>query len=99
MSIYARLGTAAAGALMAACAWGAVGPPIRFDAPWKLTGPGLSASLAMGDFNGDGIPDLAINANVNNNRFPIEILLGQGNGKFQRASLIQAESAGGIVVG
>jgi hypothetical protein len=37
-------------------------------------------SIAEGDFNGDGIPDLAV-ANVNSNT--MSVLLGNGNGTFK----------------
>jgi len=37
-------------------------------------------SIAEGDFNGDGIPDLAV-ANVNSNS--MSVLLGNGNGTFK----------------
>ena len=42
-------------------------------------------SVALGDFNGDGIPDLAITKNSPNNTTPgsVSILLGNGDGTFQ----------------
>jgi len=39
-------------------------------------------SVAVGDFNGDGIPDLAV-ANFSSNS--VSVLLGKGNGTFQAA--------------
>src|SRR6266487_1245275 len=50
-----------------------------------LPGPSLTvgngpAGVAVGDFNGDGKPDLAV-ANLNDN--PLSILLGNGDGPFQ----------------
>jgi hypothetical protein len=50
--------------------------PLAFDAgtlPW---------SVAVGDFNGDGKPDLAV-ANLYSNN--VSVLLGQGDGTFQSA--------------
>ena len=39
-------------------------------------------SVAVGDFNGDGKPDLAV---VNNNNNNVSVLLGNGDGTFQAA--------------
>ena len=41
-------------------------------------------SVAVGDFNGDGIPDLAV-ANYSSNT--VTILLGNGNGTFHAAAV------------
>ena len=51
-----------------------------------LPAPSVGANpgaIAMGDFNGDGVPDLAI---VNQNSATLTILLGNGNGTFTAAS-------------
>src|SRR5262249_15940696 len=40
------------------------------------------ASVAVGDFNGDGVPDLA---GANQNSFSVSVLLGKGDGSFQVA--------------
>src|SRR5262249_47022739 len=48
-----------------------------------------SQSMAVGDFNHDGIPDLAV-AGINSGT--VSILLGQGDGTFRDA---QAYTAGG----
>jgi len=53
----------------------AVGSPISVGA-----GP---VSVAEGDFNGDGVPDLAV---VNSNSNNVTILLGNGDGTFTAAS-------------
>ena len=48
-------------------------------------GDGVGAypySVAIGDFNGDGRPDLAV-ANVDSNT--VSVLLGNGDGTFQAA--------------
>ena len=39
-------------------------------------------SVAVGDFNGDGIPDLAVANEISNN---VSVLLGNGDGTFQNA--------------
>ncbi len=50
-------------------------------APYQNYGTGiLPFSIALGDFNGDGIRDLAV-ANVNSNS--VSVLLGNGDGTFQ----------------
>jgi len=43
------------------------------DSPW---------SVAVGDFNGDGVPDLAV---VNGGSDNVSVLLGNGDGGFQAA--------------
>src|SRR5260370_14365732 len=50
--------------------------PLAFDA-----GSGPSA-VAVADFNGDGIPDLAV---ANQNSGSVSVLLGKGDGTFQAA--------------
>lgn len=52
------------------------------------TGP-MPSAIAIGDFNGDGIPDLAVatNGDENNNYAAgVTILLGNGDGTFQAAA-------------
>src|SRR6266700_3268705 len=59
-----------------------------------LPGPSLTvgngpAGVAVGDFNGDGKPDLAV-ANLNDNT--LSILLGNGDGTFQPAQTFLVDS-------
>src|SRR5438552_990220 len=55
-----------------------------FQAPLTLaSGGAVPLSVAVGDFNGDGVDDLAI---ANNHGGPISILLGNGDGTFRTAA-------------
>ncbi len=57
----------------------------------------LSVSVAVGDFNGDGLQDLAV---ANLGSVDISVLLGNGDGTFQGAQTFWAESAPlSVVVG
>jgi hypothetical protein len=51
-----------------------------FGPPHLYASPGNPISVAVGDFNGDGIADLTV-ANVNANA--VSVLLGNGDGSFQ----------------
>ena len=53
-----------------------------FQAPVSLDTGRLSKGLAVGDFNGDGSPDVAA-ANVSGN--DVTVLLGRGDGSFNHA--------------
>ncbi|MFZ0228762.1 MAG: FG-GAP-like repeat-containing protein, partial [Mycobacterium sp.] len=53
--------------------------PIRFATPKTFSsGVDYTAYVAVGDFNGDGYPDLAISSTYNN----VAVFLGKGNGTF-----------------
>src|SRR5439155_552784 len=57
-------------------------PAPAFVSPRTFETRGGSSSLAVGDFNGDGQPDLAV-ANFDSD--DVSILLGKGDGDFQSA--------------
>src|SRR5260370_19627352 len=60
-------------------------PPVSFRvAPTYAAGsaPFEPVSVAVGDFNGDGKPDLAAANSSSNN---VSVLLGNGDGTFQAA--------------
>ena len=63
------------------------------------TGLSRSAQMATADFNGDGIPDLAVTDNSPNGG--VAILLGDGNGGFSAATVFQSGGSNpyGIAVG
>jgi hypothetical protein len=71
-------------------------PPAVFGfGLYDLSGTWSSVGdIQTGDFNNDGIPDLAIVANSG-----FEILLGNGNGTFQAPLVTTATSAGALAVG
>ena len=54
-----------------------------FQAPVNYAADLSPVAVAVGDFNGDGKPDLAI---VNTDSNDISVLLGNGDGTFQAAS-------------
>jgi hypothetical protein len=55
-----------------------------FRSTWKFRLPmqGKEFYLAVADFNGDGIPDLAV---INEDEDSFEVMLGNGNGTFTNA--------------
>ena len=50
-----------------------------------LTGPTTSA-IAVGDFNGDGLLDVAVAFGLGRDSYPATVLLGDGHGNFTSAS-------------
>ncbi|MGC1490089.1 MAG: VCBS repeat-containing protein, partial [Candidatus Acidiferrum sp.] len=64
--------------------------------PSGSTQLGVAATL-IGDFNGDGLPDLVVSeSNVNLQGYGgLSVLLGEGNGKFQTPIGINTSSTGG----
>jgi FG-GAP-like repeat len=54
-------------------------PPLFLPAVTHDSGGQLAWSIAVGDFNGDGKPDMA----VTNHSGTVGVLLGKGNGSFQ----------------
>lgn len=59
-----------------------------FQAPINLTASAEPVRATVGDLNGDGKPDLVVSTADNNFHDYLGILLGNGNGTFQSASLI-----------
>jgi len=72
-------------------------PVIQVPTPPNPVTPGL----AVGDFNGDGKPDLAIvtSPNSSEGQDNVQILLGQGNGTFTTGSAVSLESAAQLSLG
>jgi hypothetical protein len=60
-----------------------------FQAPTTIATGNLPSSIAVADFNGDGIPDLAV---VNQGDNTIGIYLGNGDGTFKAPTLIATGS-------
>src|SRR5260370_38929327 len=53
---------------------------VSFIAPESFATGNSPASVATGDFNGDGLLDLAVGNEFSNN---VSVLLGNGDGSFQ----------------
>jgi hypothetical protein len=68
-------------------------PPVNY--PVGPIGAGVADSVAVGDFNGDGKPDLAVASGVR-----ISVLLGDGQGAFPTLQTISVGSTvGSVAVG
>ena len=61
----------------------AAAPPVSFNAPKGFQVGSSPKSVAVGDFNGDGIPDMAAAVYATESG-TVSILLGKGDGTFQR---------------
>src|SRR2546429_383372 len=58
----------------------AAAQPVSFNAPLSLSVGDLPSSVAVGDFNGDSDPDLAV---TNSDSGDVSILLGAAGGSFE----------------
>jgi streptogramin lyase len=77
---------------------GTLGAPVFYPASdFRFFGP---AGLALGDFNGDGIPDL-VTALGQSPRGTVSVLLGNGDGTFQEPRLFATGGSNpfGVAVG
>jgi hypothetical protein len=88
----AVLGTAVLGTASDAFTWTNPVPPLTAAQP---------QSIVVADFNGDGIPDIAVGTNgtaASNNIGSINILLGNGDGTFQAAKTYAGLTGNQLVV-
>src|SRR5437868_3822700 len=75
----------------------AVAQTVSFNARRDFAAGNTPNSVAVGDFNGDGKPDLAV-ANISAN--DVSVLVGYGDGRFQVAANIGVvDFAGSVAVG
>jgi hypothetical protein len=68
--------------------------PIFLPTVTYLTGEKLASGIAVGDFNGDGIPDVAT---LNSSGY-VSIMLGNGDGTFRNGGIVQGKATASIVV-
>src|ERR1700733_13249499 len=72
---------AVATSLLAVVGWTSA-EAVEFGNPIPYPADNAPHDVAVGDFNGDGIPDLAVANNLSND---VSILIGNGNGSFKTA--------------
>src|SRR5258705_13860710 len=65
----------------------------------SATGFGSSAGMITGDFNGDGIPDLASGSIDNGKPGKVGISLGNGDGTFKKEVNFDAGNPGSLSAG
>src|SRR5579871_482785 len=77
-----------------ACCWAVGTAP---SAPPRPTPPANPTTLAVADFNGDGLPDIAVS---DRDRGMVDVLLGRGDGTFAAAqSYVAGANPTGVAVG
>src|SRR5215510_6012375 len=63
---------------------------VSFEAPWDFPAGNTPVFVAVGDFNGDGLLDLAA---TNLKSASVSVLLGNGNGSFQAPRIFATGSS------
>jgi hypothetical protein len=67
-----------------------------FQSPQSFAAGAEPASVVVGDFNGDGKPDLAL---VSASQPSVDVVLGNGDGTFQTAQTFPMDSSDSLAVG